>query len=184
MGTIREVHPAALMAGVTFSHNELLEQTLTILSREFGPFAMQSEPFDFTMTDYYTREMGEHLWKLFCCFAYPIRMESLPDIKLRTNEIELMSAQGNSDNPQRRINIDPGYVTLSKLVLATTKDYSHRIYIGKGIYAEVTLRFHGGSFVPLDTTYPDYRTLLAIDFFNSVRDYVRGNKSLWTQHIG
>ena len=73
----------------------------------------------------------------------------------------------------RTVNIDPGYITLSKLVLASTKDYSHRIYIGKGIYAETTLRFIHGSFKPIDTTYPDYRTQLAIDFFNRTRDFLK-----------
>ena len=77
------------------------------------------------------------------------------------------------ENPLRTVNIDPGYVTLSKLVLATTKDYSHRIFIGRGIFAETTLRFLKGTFTAHETTYPDYRTPLAIDFFNEVREFVK-----------
>ena len=84
---------------------------------------------------------------------------------------------GNSWGPQLQlaVNIDPGYVTLSKLVLATTKDYSHRIYIGKGIYGEVTLQYTKGTFTPFPHTYPDYQTRIAIEFFNQVRDFVKKN---------
>ena len=81
----------------------------------------------------------------------------------------------------RKVNIDPGYITLSKLVLASTKDFSHRIYIGKGIYAETTLRYVNGTFGAIDTTYPDYQTQLAIEFFNSCREYLKEKRYLWNQ---
>jgi uncharacterized protein DUF4416 len=74
---------------------------------------------------------------------------------------------------QRRINLDPGYIDLAKLVLATTKDQQHRLYLGQGIYAEVTLRFTGGRFVPWDWTYPDYRTAEYLAFFDAVRQRYR-----------
>ena len=75
-----------------------------------------------------------------------------------------------SSNNKRRVNIDPGYISLDKLVLFTTKNYSHRIYLNEGIYAEVTLKFERKSFVPLPWTYPDYKTLEYIDFFNKIRE--------------
>lgn len=184
MSKVREVSLVALIAGITFSDNELLDQALKSLEDDFGPIGIKSSPFDFTITDYYTAEMGEDLRKLFCCFNNPIEPGTLPDIKLRTNDIELRFAKGNEKNPLRTVNIDPGYVTLSKLVLASTKDYSHRIYIGKGIYAETTLRFIHGLFVSIDTTYPDYRTQLAIDFFNTVRDFIKRNKNKWIPKKG
>ena len=181
MGKVREVSPAALIAGITYSGKNVLEQALKLLEDKFGPIALQSEEFDFDMTDYYSSEMGEDLKKIFYCFRNPVELESLPDIKLTTNEMELRLAEGNAENPRRRVNIDPGYVTLSKLVLVTTKDYSHRIFIGKGIYAETTLRFINRSFVPIETTYPDYKTPLAIDFFNNVREFVKGNRTAWNR---
>ena len=181
MGKVREVSPAALIAGITFSDSNLLSQVLKSLEDDFGPIEIKSPYFDFTMTDYYTSEMGVDLKKFFCCFKNLIEPGTLPDIKLRTNDIELRFAKCDEENPFRTVNIDPGYVTLSKLVLASTKDYSHRIFIGKGIYAETTLRFMYGSFVPIDTTYPDYKMPLAIDFFNTVRDFVKRNKNKWTQ---
>lgn len=179
MGKVKEVLPAALIAGITFSENYFLDQVLNILKEEYGPLEMESPVFDFSMTDYYTREMGENLRKQFLCFELPLELGLLPEVKLHTNEIELQFVQEGS-NLSRRVNIDPGYVTLSKLVLATTKDYSHRIYLGKGIYAETTLRFLGGTFTPLDITYPDYKTPLAVTFFNSVREFVKKNRHIWT----
>ena len=181
MGNVRDVPPAALVAGITFSERAALEAALGDLAGEFGTVEMESPEFAFDMTDYYDAEMGANLRKGFFCFRRPVRMESLPDIKLRTNAIERKGARGGGNNAARRVNIDPGYVSLSKLVLATTKDYSHRIYIGGGIYAEPTLRFIGGTFVPLETTYPDYRTPLAIGFFNQVREFVKRNGRAWTR---
>ena len=175
MGKIRPVLPAALITGITFSSDEVVQNALLQLTGEFGPLAFQSDVFDFTMTDYYTAEMGENLKKRFCCFERPIEIGRLPDIKLFTNDIEMDFACGDDDNPLRSVNIDPGYVTLSKLVLATTKDYSHRIYIGKGIYGEITLHFMKGDFRPFFHTYPDHQTPLAIGFFNQVRDFVKKN---------
>jgi hypothetical protein len=182
MGKIKEVLPAALIAGITFSEDYFLDQVLIILKEKYGPLAMESPVFDFSMTDYYTREMGENLRKQFFCFELPLRLGMLPEVKLCTNEIELQFVREDGSN-FRRVNIDPGYITLSKLVLATTKDYSHRIYIGKGIYAETTLRFLGGTFTPLDITYPDYKTPLAVTFFNSVREFVKKNRHIWISEI-
>ena len=179
MGKLREVEPVVLIAGITFAGCEVPESAIKALEDEFGPIEFMSDPFVFDMTDYYAAEMGEHLQKVFYCFKQPIDPIALADVKIKTNEIELSFAGDDTENPIRTINIDPGYVTLSKLVLASTKDYSHRIYIGKRIYAETTLRVTGGSFNTIDTTYPDYKTPIAIDFFNRVRDYLKGNRVTW-----
>jgi hypothetical protein len=179
MGKVKDVQPAALIFGITFKDNFFLDQALVILREEYGPIEIIGPVFDFTMTDYYTKEMGENLSKQFFCFEHPIAMEKLSEVKLRTNEIEMEFVYDKDKDLSRRVNIDPGYVTLSKLVLATTKDYSHRIYIGKGIYAETTLRFLDGTFTPLDITYPDYKTSHSITFFNSVREFVKKNRYIW-----
>ena len=179
MGKISEPSPAALVAGITYADADKLAGVLEMLDDAFGTQEIKSPVFDFDITDYYTREMGEYLKKFFYCFRDPIKLEMLPDIKLFTNETEIKFSSGNMGNPRRTVNIDPGYVTLSKLVLASTKDYSHRIFIGKGIYAETTLKFIKGTFVPLETTYPDYETPLAIHFFNTAREFVKRNMNQW-----
>ena len=178
MGKVREISPAALISGITYTDEDNRDRALEMLVEEFGSVELESPVFNFDMTDYYAAEMGEHLKKQFFCFKQPISLEALPDIKLLTNEIELKFAHGEKEKPSRTVNIDPGYITLSKLVLATTKDYSHRIFIGKGIFAEVTLRFIKGTFTPIETTYPDHKTPLAIEFFNGARDYVKRKQRL------
>lgn len=182
MGVVHQVEPAALIMGILYGDAELAEQALNNIGQKYGPLEIKSDPFDFSMTDYYTSEMGGNLRKFFCCLRDPVMPDALPSIKLSTNNIEQMFADTSGGIPKRRINIDPGYVTHAKLVLASTKDYSHRIYIGSGIYAETTLRCAGGKLVPLETTYPDYRTPLALDFFNQVRLYVKRNRKQWIQH--
>jgi hypothetical protein len=181
MGHVSDVSPAALVAGITFSGRKVLERALAALTGVYGPLELEGEPFPFDFTDYYDGEMGGNLEKMFVCFSRPVRMESLPEIKLRTNAIELNHAVFAGGAAARRVNIDPGYVTLSKLVLATTKDYSHRIYIGGGIYAETELMFTGGAFVPIETTYPDYRTESALEFFDRVREFVKRSIRGWTR---
>ena len=173
MGKVSDVHSAALIAGILFKDEENYTIAVKMLIEKFGPIEKKSPVFDFDKTDYYAAEMGEALKKQFICFNRPISLESLPEIKLFTNQTELKLARKDRENPLRTVNIDPGYVTLSKLVLATTKDYSHRIFIGRGIFAETTLRFLKGTFTAHETTYPDYRTPLAIDFFNEVREFVK-----------
>ncbi len=121
----------------------------------------------FDKTDYYTREMGDPLYRLFISFHALVAPASLPDIKLATNDVEsrFLHPEGG-----RRVNIDPGILTLQNLVLATTKNYSHRIYLGKGIYGDLTLLFQKGSYQPLPWTYPDYRDKTTRRFLFEVRE--------------
>lgn len=182
MGNVRKIPPAALVAGVLYRDDDIYDRTIEALKTEYGPLEKESPPFPFDMTDYYAPEMGGYLFKRFVCFSDPVDPGDLSRIKLFTNGLETEFARTVDDKIRRRVNIDPGYVTMSKLVLATTKDYSHRIYIGEGIFAETTLRFLKGSFAPIDTTYPDYATPLALGFFNSVRAFVKENRELWTRN--
>ncbi len=105
----------------------------------------------------------------FWSFEPLIAPDALPRIKRQTNQLERTFAWWDGQRGRRRVNLDPGYVDLAKLVLATTKDRQHRLYLGQGIYGEVTLRFTGGRFVPWEWTYPDYRTPEYLAFFDAVR---------------
>ncbi len=119
-----------------------------------GPVQDRSATGPFFHSDYYEREMGKSLSRYFLLFESLASREQLPEVKLRTNEIEVRHAlQGN-----RTVNIDPGYIALEHLVLATTKGYAHRIYLGSGIFGDLTLMFENGSYRGLPWTYPDYRS--------------------------
>ena len=175
MGTPREAPPANLICAITYSKGFNVEEALFALEELFGSMDAVSDTYLFSeFTDYYKEEMGEPLSKFFVSFEKLINREEIARFKLETNDLEEEFSVGG----KRRVNIDPGYVAEAQLVLATCKGYAHRIYLKKGIYAEVTLIYRDGSFQPLEWTYPDYRSPMAISFFNRVRKgYLKKLKS-------
>ena len=120
---------------------------------ECGPADFVSEPLPFRFTDYYEGEMGKNLWRRMVSFEPLVSPERTVPVKLWTNRLENRNL---NERGGRRINVDPGYLDGAKFVLVTGKDYSHRLYLGEGIYGEVTLIFQKGGFSPLPWTYPDY----------------------------
>lgn len=146
-----------LFCGMLGSDPDLLRRARQLICRQFGPADTESERWPFDQTDYYTEEMGPHLQRCFVSFSRLIRPEALPEVKRFTNRTESQIAdQAALPDIARPVNLDPGYLDLGKLVLATTKDRSHRIYLGQGIYAEVTLHFVGGAWQVWPWTYPDF----------------------------
>ena len=165
MGQIRPPKPAKLIVGLIFKDKFCLCRAQEILKKYFGEINLESALLPFTHTDYYKYEFGDGLTRKFISFQKLIPPERIAKIKIITNSIE----KRLSRNKRRTINIDPGYIDLNKLVLVTTKDFTHRVYLGKGIYAEVTLYFRDSTFNPWPWTYPDYKTAEYIEFFNQVR---------------
>ena len=167
MGKIdRNIEKVMLFVGILYTKKENLNNAIKLLKNEFGKTVKFKHSINFDVTDYYNDEMGESIKKAFIVFDELIDRNELADIKVKTNEIE--NTFSDEDN-NRKINLDPGYIALPKLVLATTKDRSHRIYIGKGIFAEVTLYYYDNSFRTYQWTYPDFKKDDYIDFFNEVR---------------
>jgi len=168
MGTATPHQEVALIVGMLSAFPEVFQRLEAILSERFGKIARASAVLPFDYTRYYEPEMGANLRRKFLSFERHLHPEEIAAIKLWTNALEEQFAAQGFPAP-RPINLDPGYVTLSKLVLATTKDHAHRIYIGQGIFAEVTLGFTGGAFQPMPWSYPDYRTDAYREFFSAVR---------------
>ncbi len=170
MGIPRKPKPAKLFMSLITSEDNIIQKAMGDLSNIYGEIDFISEKLPFNFTDYYKREMGENLFRHFITFKDLIPMESLPDIKNETNRLEMKYA---SPDGNRRLNIDPGYICPSHVILATTKGYTHRPYLRDGIYADLTLIFRNKSFRPLDWTYPDYRQESTIMLFNRLRrDYL------------
>ncbi len=165
MGRAREPEPGKLFIGIILGVPELLPQVRQSLARRFGPIDLESEPHAFVETPYYRPEMGEELERLFLSHESLIDPGRLPLIKHETNRME----EGFSRDGARRVNLDPGVLFLDKVVLATTKNYSHRPYLGFGIYAELTYLFRRGRWEPLPWTYPDYRAPHHGAFFEELR---------------
>lgn len=164
---------AVLLLGALYRDPLRWQEAARILESRFGPLEEERLEFPFANTDYYRAEMGHGLVRLFCSFRDPVRQDSLAGIKTWTNRLEADLADGEGGNRRRCVNLDPGLLALDKVVLATTKEYSHRIYLGEGIYAELALICRGAGFRPLHWTYPDYRRREALDFFNRLRVHWR-----------
>ena len=166
MGKPKEAQPARLFMSLILSGEDTLRRALEELGLLFGRMDWISERFPFHFTDYYAEEMGSSLFRHFVVFKELIPVPRLPEIKLATNHLEERLA---GPGERRRINIDPGYLCLHHVILATTKGYTHRPYLRDGIYADLTLIYRNRSFRPLEWTYPDYRQEEVIRLFNQVR---------------
>jgi hypothetical protein len=143
-----------------------VDDVLVILKGKLGEIDLKSKIFDFVYTDYYQKEMGDQLKKVYISFEPLFYSEKMPEIKIYTNLLEKQFSVGN----KRKVNLDPGYIEKAKLILVTTKNYSHRIYLGSGIFGDLQYRMMSGSFQWTDWTYPDYKEDEVVHFFKRVRD--------------
>lgn len=169
MGSIKTPEPVKLICSIFAGQVKLLDEAQGVLEWIFGPIDFLSELLPFDHTTYYEPEFGPGLVRRILAFERLIDPGALADIKRTTNNLE----QRWEVNGRRQVNIDPGYISLGKLVLASTKDHSHRIYLRDGIYAEVTLRFQGGKFQPWEWTYPDYASPAYCAMFARIREIYR-----------
>ena len=168
MGIAGSPEPAKLIAALMASDETALAQGRTRLSQEFGDIDVESGIYPFSFSTYYQDDMGADLIKQFVSFKDLVDPGTLASVKQITNNMERATKRSES-LPGRGINLDPGYINGAQLVLATTKNYSHRLYLDQGIYGELTLMFSKGVFHPLPWTYRDYKTDLAATFFIAVR---------------
>ncbi len=170
MGQVLLPPKAILFSGILYRTGMDEDDISARLEKDFGKILLKSTLFRFTETDYYSREMGPELARRWVAFNHLIDMDEIAGMKLLSNSIEL---QYSSQEGKRSLNIDPGYLNEGKVVLATTKNNQHRIYIKDGIYAEVTLRYRGGRYNPWEWTFRDYRGEEAALFFFELRKIYR-----------
>ncbi len=157
-------------------HDAALDWAKARAETAWGPVGLVSARFEFSETDYYRDSMGLGLKKQFFAFEQLVGAERLADLKLQTNQWEAEYAASARHAEPRPVNLDPGYITLAKLVLASTKDHSHRIYLGRGIFAEITLHFRDGGWQASPWTYPDYRRADFQEFFVRCREYLKAQE--------
>lgn len=159
--------PAKLVTGLFTPDKSLFKPVVEALEGVFGPVDYISRWLAFDFTEYYTPEMGAPLFRRFISFKQLIEQDRLPAVKHFTNGLETEYARGG----RRRVNLDPGYLLASRFVLATGKNFAHRIYIGQSVYADLTLLYVNGGFQTLPWTYPDY----ADERLQAILDQVRNN---------
>jgi hypothetical protein len=167
MGKITEPHPVKLFIGMLSQDISMIDQLTDDLCNIFGPVDLSTPVLPWEHTRYYEKEMGESLKRKFILFEKLIHPGAIADIKIKTMELE---NQHLNDKGGREINLDPGYLDAAKIVLASTKDFSHRIYLDKGIYGEVTLLYSGKDYQILPYTFPDYRTKEYWNIFKAARE--------------
>jgi hypothetical protein len=160
--------PVKLLCGLLFKEEKWSEQALIDLQTEFGEIDFRSNPLEFHFTDYYFKEMGEPLMRVFASFSRLIDPAELSTIKVWTNSLEEKYA--NLESGKRVMNIDPGYLNLTAYILATSKNYAHRIYLGKGVFAQQELLFEKRKIQTLDWTYPDYRSYEYQEILKKIRE--------------
>ncbi len=181
MSQPRPPQPAKLVVSVLLADRDLFETVSRQLVSNFGDIHRQSDWMDFDYTDYYLAEMGGPLFRRMLAFQALIEQQELSRVKHLTNTIE----QAFAIDRRRRVNIDPGYLLLERFVLATGKNFSHRIYIGDAIYADLTLMYQKGGFQTLPWTYPDYAAPQMQSFLLDVRnDYAMDLKAVHDQDTG
>jgi hypothetical protein len=169
MEKIKTIEPSLLFIATLYSDPAVSEDSEKILKKTLGDLLFKSHPFQWDYSSYYKEELGQPLFRQFIFLKDIIDPGNLADIKLHTHEIE----ETLSVNGKRRINLDPGYLTLSKIVLASTKNYAHRVYLGKGVYGEVTLIYKNGTYNPHLFTYRDYQDKISVDIFLNMRDTLK-----------
>lgn len=175
MSAPRRPNPAKLVVGLLFRDPDRQQQVWQSLSERFGPLDCLTQPVPFTYTDYYEREMGPGIQRQLGTFLDLVDPDALPAIKLFSNDLE----RRLSPTEGRQVNIDPGLLSEERLVLATGKNFTHRIYLGEGIYGDLTLIYQKGAYRPLPWTYPDYRDPALLQVLQAVRAkliYQRGGR--------
>jgi hypothetical protein len=164
---------AMLVVAIFSRHEDVLEETRRQLEFLFGPIGLAAAPYDFHHTRYYEPSMGADLKKQLLGFSRVVPLDSLVGIKRATIDLEAEIQRRFSGREARVVNIDPGLLNLGKFMLATTKDQAHRLYFGRGIFAEVTLRFADGEWEPWPWTYADYREPEVRSFLKRCREYYK-----------
>jgi hypothetical protein len=168
MGAINPTKKVKLFCGIIFSSSKekIKRKSLLALEDNFGKIDLLSSIIPFNFSSYYVSEMGVDLKRFWVSFKKLVFASNLAETKIFTNYLETNFLIDN----KRLINIDPGYVTLANVTLATTKDFSHRIYLSNGIYGEVTIIYKKGKFIKLPWSYADYLSEPATEFFSGVRE--------------
>jgi len=176
MADIRTPLPVKLFVGILTSIPSLLPELEERLVELFGPIDSKSDLFLFNQTNYYDQEMGSPIYRCFFAFNQMIDASEIAAAKVKTNELEsAFSAQNSS--VLRPVNLDPGYIEQSKVVLASTKNFFHRILVSKGIYAEVTLHYQAKKWQDFPWTFPDYKSNHYQEYFFSLRNLYRDQLS-------
>ena len=174
MGDRKDHRPVLLLVAAFSRYSDVMSWAREQLERRWGPIVLTSPTFEFAWSNYYEATMGTELVKQFWAFEQLVDPAALPSLKLATNQLEEEASRVVTVPESRPLNLDPGYLTEAKLVLATTKDRDHRLYLSDGIFGEVTLYYRRGVWTAREWTYPDYQQPGYHEFLDACRTHLRG----------
>ena len=169
MWELKNPQPVKLIIGILAANETALAAAVKAISKSFGAIDLASDVWPFTQTDYYKDELGPNALRQFVSIENLIDPGKLAQIKHDTNSLEQQLADSLKLSLPRPVNLDPGFIEPSKLILASTKNFSHRIYIGNKMFAEVTLMYEKGNWRHFEYTFPDYRQSCYQNFLTKVR---------------
>lgn len=172
MGSLHSYNPVKLFVGVLVSDPAILAPVERRLTESYGPVDHRSPIIPFDFTGYYVAEMGGHIDRVFFSFERLIEADRLPQFKRQTNKLEEEMAP-LLPSVKRPVNLDPGYIEQAKVILASTKNFYHRIYLGDGVFGEVTMHFRNNAYEFFPWTYPDYKSSKYQEFFLKLRQLYR-----------
>jgi len=170
MWEIKKPNPVKLITGILAADENYLNSAVDALAEQFGNIDLQSDVWPFKSTEYYKDQTGDNILKQYITFEKLIDPGQLAAIKHKTNQLEQQLAENSDTNLPRPVNLDPGFIEPSKLVLGSTKNFSHRVYIGDSMYAEVTLTYCRGKWQSYPYTFPDHTENRYHGFLTKVRD--------------
>lgn len=173
MGELRQHPRAMLLVAVITRHDAALDWARERCINAYGPLALESQTFPFIETDYYEPTMGPGLGTTFLTFQQNYDVGETAVTKLQTNAWEAEYAALGRHPESRPLNLDPGYLTSAKLVLSSTKDHTHRLYLGQGIFGEITLFYRHGAWRDHEFTFPNYRRADYHEFFSACRYWLQ-----------
>ena len=167
MGQVYEFEKEKLIVGVIYNDEDIYNRALKMLTDAFGEIDGESERFSFSkeFSDYYDDELGGEGLRVIFSFKDTVDPARQADIKIATNEMERIL----SEDGKRRINLDPGFISPGRLMLATTKKTGFRIPLEKGIYTELTLFWAKGEWHKLPWSYRDYQSERVQRFLTETR---------------
>ena len=171
MGDVYQFNKVKLFCGFIYQEADRYQKVKEDLIRYFSRIDSESKQFKFDITSYYYKEMNHPLFRRFLSFNELIAPDRLPEIKLITNELEINNARAG----KRTVNLDPGYLSSGSIIIATTKNYNHRVPLKDGIYAHMEYIIKKKEIIPLEWTYPDFRLVEYMNYFTSLRDLYKKN---------
>ena len=180
MGLTYDFEKEKLIIGFIYHEEHTFLEALRRMKERFGEVDFSTEEFSFTneFSNYYDEEIGGEAKRRILSFETLVDPSLQAEIKTFTNAVEKeMSVDGN-----RKVNLDPGFLSHGRLLLATTKKTGFRIPLSDGIYTELTLFYARGEFHSLPWTYMDYKSELVQKFLLRVRKRYLAERKMQLKH--